>query len=188
MNKYLIAGLVAFALISYILYNKLQDANDRASRWQDNYEEVSDIAKEVASLKMTLNEVKKDVSIKFDSVMSANNIKSKSVTKYINTDHYYRDTDSIPTIVIKKDTGVYEFSDTTECIKIKGVVFLGKDDPKVFITDKSFNTNVKYIYYNQRKKYKFLFWNWRLFGKKENKLKVVTDCGETTTTDLDIIK
>jgi hypothetical protein len=189
LAKYLVIAVLALLAIigmgGYFAFNAIKSLKFDASVWQDNYIQTT---QQIRSLKLDLSDFKTVSGIHFDSIMKVAKIKPTHVTNYIENKQVYNYSDTTITKIVKRDDSTYAFLDTIGCIKIKGLVSTKDSIPAVSITSKTYESNSYYIFHNERKSYKFLFWTWNLFGKRENKLTVKSDCGENTVTNLEIRK
>lgn len=182
-----VAIIVGLGIYSYFTTQALQQAKSDKARWENNFISVQD---DIKILSLKIDDVKKVQGLKMDSILKESKIKSKHVTQYIETKTTYNYMDTTITVVtpIAKDSNSYTFADTAGCVKVNGLVKLTDSIPEVLITNKRYESNAYYVFHNERKSYKFLFWTWNLFGKREKQLDIITDCGKTTATNLDIIK
>lgn len=189
MKKYIYLAIVGaiVALISYSYFTTiaLKQANLDKARWENNFTSVQNGIK---LLNLKIDEVKELHGLKMDSILEVAKIKPDNVTQYIESKEIYNYTDTTITIVIKRDSNTFTFTDTVGCIKVKGVVKTGGDTPQVSVTNKSYENNAYYVFHNERQPYKFLFWNWTLFGKRKLELDIFSDCGKITATNLQVIK
>lgn len=187
--KYL--AIITIALLAIIGvggslgFNYIQSLKKDSAIWQENYIQTT---QQIRSLRLDLSDFKTVSGIHFDSIIKVAKIKPKHVTQYIENKNVYNYSDTTITEIVKRNDSTYYFSDTTGCIKIKGLVSTKDSIPAVSITSKNYESNSYYIFHNERKSYKFLFWTWNLFGKRESKLTVKSDCGENTVTNLEIRK
>lgn len=125
---------------------------------------------------------KKDVNrIVKESGVKENRIKEITTTKII-----YRDTlrstiylpspcrlDSVPKIL--------KFTDSTNCIVIKGIVTTLKDSLQLTFTSKEYKGASTTIWFWERRQWKFLFIKSRFLGKPQISAKVIDECGESRT-------
>lgn len=184
---FVLALVVGLGVYGYLTTVALQQTKVERDRWETNFVSVQDKIK-VLSLK--IDDVKKVQGLKIDSILKEVKVKPKNVTQYIEAKTIYNYGDTTITVVepVVKDSNTYTFADTMGCVKVNGLVKLTDTVPQVFITNKRYESNAYYVFHNERQPYKFLFWTWKLFGKREKVLDIITDCGKTTAINLDIIK
>jgi hypothetical protein len=185
MIKYFI--IVILLLSSALAFNikELIRANNNIDRLEENFIQMH---KSNISLKLTLDEFKVTMTDRMDSVLEKADIKPKWIKQYNEINHYYYDTVEVVVPTTKVNDSTYTFLDTKDCFSIGGNIVVADSKPKLNIDYRAYNTNIDYILYQNRAKYQFLFWKWRLFGKKENNLYISSDCGETKVKRIDIIK
>jgi hypothetical protein len=187
MNKYfiIIIGLLLTAL--YTSYISLQKANDNIDRLEENFTQLHSSN---TTLRLTLSEFEATMSTRMDSVIKSSNIKPKWIKEYIEINHHYHNTDTnIVTVTIDPiDNTKYNFREKIECFNVEGFISLKEKLPKLTLTTVGYNTKIDYIIYQNRKEWKFLFVKSRLFGSKQNKLYISSDCGETEVKHVNIVK
>lgn len=171
-------------------YKDYQHKKEEVKRLSEN---VSQANKSEATgyLNQSLNtkEMKEYFQYK-DSVMykklADERIRIDRILKYVSNVHKYRDTINRTTVIdtvliaIKNNQYAYQdFTDSTECLKIKGAVIYDKEKLSVRILDRQYNNTTNAVVYSQRKQWSFLGIKTRFLGKKEFTAKIFDNCGET---------
>lgn len=190
MTRYLIIAVLALLLLltgQSILYKK---AKEERNRHESNYLELQQFsASKIQQLTLTSKEFKAQMSDSTKKLLAELEIKPKKVIEYRTITVKDIDTVFVELPVIQEIDSTYSFIDTAGCFTVQGLVqtsFLS--DPRVYITHKEYDNSTQYILFSQREKYKFLFWKWRLFGKKSTKLEIVPECGEVEYRTINIVK
>ena len=123
------------------------------------------------------------------------NIKLRRVERIVNQILQFRDTttNEIKAVglvrAVKLGTPMsLPVLDTTDCWVTGGVIEFNGEEIFLKITDRQFKNVSDYVAYQERRKWKFLFFNTRIFGKKEIKVQVFNSCGGTETKTLVIDK
>ena len=138
-------------------------------------------------LKLTLREFKASMSTKIDSILKVAEIASKQVKTITVNNTYY--IDSSKTVIrpepdISKTDTTYPFIDIKDCFTIGGFMKVQDDRPELIINKREFKNEVTIIGYEKRP-HKFWFVRW---GKKQTYIETSSDCGETKTTQIEIVK
>lgn len=191
IKNYLIAAAaVVFVLAlvtAEIFYSKYVKEKAEKERLRQNQEQYLAQNSTYMLLKQSLDEFKKTMSAKVDSILQAEKIKPKQVKSVVERFYYYRDTSyqshSPDPVVVNNET-IYPFTDVKDCFSIKGFLQVRDLRPSVTITDRLYTNNSTDIAYLVRP-HKFLFIK---YGKWQGKLKTVNQCGETTTKEIEIVK
>lgn len=121
---------------------------------------------------------------KLDSLkIRSNTIEKIVVQEIIYRDTTTRSTDLQPVLdaIQKKVKIVSPFVDTTPCLTIVGQVEFNGETLNLSITDRKFTSIAEAVSHWERKQWKFWFIKSRLFGKKELKVTVFNNCGESKT-------
>ncbi|NLH51830.1 MAG: hypothetical protein GX459_03165 [Bacteroidales bacterium] len=138
-------------------------------------------------LQITLEEFKKGMNERMDSILKAEYIKPARVERIIERHYYYRDTSyneirPLPVETIKGK--VFPFSDIKDCFRVDGYMMVEELKPVLVITNREFKNNTTDIIYLDREK-RFLFLK---FGKLKAKLKSIPECGEERIKEVEIVK
>lgn len=115
-------------------------------------------------------------------------IKLSRIESIISSKYHYRDTiiketdisglvESIKNSIPKSQ----EWSDSTKCLNIKGIVSFDGQKLKVIVKDRELNNKSDGVAYIERRQWSFLGIKTRFLGKKQITAKVYDDCGETIT-------
>jgi len=185
VNKILIGLVVVLAIAGTTLFNQWRSERENAIRWENNYNESNKVNQ---TIRLTISELQDRMDYKMDSILKIAKVKPSNVQNITTIHNHYHDTVYVEVPVTKIDTNKYEFIDKNNCMTIKGIVDVSLDTPKVFITEKIFDDESSYIVYQDRRKWKLLFFKTKLFGKKESKLKIINKCGDITYQNINIIK
>ena len=120
--------------------------------------------------------------------LSALEIDLKRVKKIVSTKVEARDTtlniinlDSLAQKVKLNQQFTIPFNNKTKCFDISGTFNYKDGISSISINDRQFNDTINYIYHWERKQWKFLFIKSRLFGKKQLKDTVISNCGNVKT-------
>lgn len=115
-------------------------------------------------------------------------IRSSTIEKIVVQKVIYRDTSVVKTnlqpIVEAVDNRIsttFPFVDKSPCLTIKGKIEFDGEDLSLSITDREFLSINEAVSHWERRQWKFLFIKSRLFGRKELKVTVFNNCGESKT-------
>lgn len=188
---YLIAAGIVLVLAFVVSWNIEHQGRirerERANRLAENQRQMLDDSIKYAKLTLSLNEFKKSMSHKVDSILDAMRIKAKQVTSVVERHYYYHNSDTLfyrPNAV-ETDTGrLYPFVDVKDCFTFAGFMEVNNNRPELSVTKREFNNNSVDIAYLERP-HKFLFIHW---GKWRAKLKSVNQCGDATIKEIQVIK
>jgi len=194
MNKlklYLIIGAVIIVASAFVTANILIKQNKKLKaeieRAQGNNLQLMAENRDNVNLQLSFKEFKQSVSTKIDSLIKVSKIALKEVKTVTVTNNYYIDSSRTiirPIPVISNNDTIYPFIDTKDCFTIAGIMKIVNDRPELTIQKREFKNETTVIGY-QKRPHKFLFFKW---GKKETFITSSSDCGETTTKQIDIIK
>lgn len=191
LKNYLIAAAVVFLIVSVVAanyyYKKYVFEKAEKERLRENQEQLLAENTDYKLIKQSVDEFKKTMSIKVDSILAAEKIKPRRVERIIERHYVYRDTSyqsHAPDPVVAGQDTVYPFEDNKDCFTVKGFMQVRDLRPLVTITDRLFENKSIDIAYIEREK-KFL---WFRVGKWKGRLKTSNTCGETTTKEIEIIK
>lgn len=185
LTTVLMVLVVALMATTAIFFNNWRTERENSVRWEGNYESLKE---DNHTLHLTIGEFKDQLNEKMDSVLKVANVKANHIKYITNVTNKYIDTTIVEAPVVKVDKSKYQFTDSTKCMTIKGIVDISLDTPRVVVTDRLFQNEQSYIAYWERRKWKCLFFKTRILGKKETKLKVVNMCGDVSWQKIDIIK
>lgn len=187
----ILIGIILALIISMSVLFQINRNNRRELiRWKTNYSELDKkYSGDLSYIKLTVDEFKESSNKKIDSILIAAKIKPKQLNNFTTIINNYSDTSDVKVPVEEISDSLYEFADTLTCMKISGLVDVSKDIPVVTITDRRYDNNIYYMQYTERNKYRFLgLWKWRLFGKKESKIQIFSECGVVNANRIDIVK
>lgn len=112
-----------------------------------------------------------------------------STLVYVNRDTTIVDLSELKDLILNSKNGKISFRENIEnCMIIGGYVLVDGDKIDLVIDDKQFKNTMKGVAYIQRQKWKLLFFNTRLFGKRKLELILTDSCGVSHTLILDISK
>jgi len=128
----------------------------------------------------------------YKALLKENNIKLGRVTSVMQSILKYRDTTIITTdlsevvkaINSKKDISM-PFKDSTKCLVIKGRVDFINGIGTLNITDRISNNKTTIFAYWERREWKLLGFKTRFLGKKQGTAKVIDECGESKTINIE---
>ena len=194
MNKiklYLIIGAVIIVASAFVTANILIAQNKKLKaeieRVQGNNLQLMAENRDNVNLQLSFKEFKQSVSTKIDSLIRVSKIALKEVKEVTITNNYYIDSSRViirPIPVISNNDTIYPFIDTKDCFTIAGIMKIVNDRPELTIQKREFKNEITVIGY-QKRPHHFWFIRW---GKKETFITSSSDCGETTTKRIDIIK
>tara|TARA_R110002051_G_scaffold257868_1_gene316865 strand:+ start:3013 stop:3612 length:600 start_codon:yes stop_codon:yes gene_type:complete len=125
-----------------------------------------------------------ELEAKLDSLK----IRSNTIEKIVVQKHFYKDTavsktDLRPVLdaIQKKAKIITPFVDSTACLVVKGYVEYNGERLNLAITNREFKSISEAVSHWERKQWKFWFIKSRLFGRKELKVTVFNNCGESKT-------
>ncbi len=177
--------LSAIMALSWIAILDKQKEIERLNRNQEQLLSDRDDANE--RFQLTLDEFRKSVKKDVDSIMKANKIKDRQLQDVTNVYNYYNSFDTTIVrpnpLVVDRDT-IYPFTISKDCYTIAGNMRVIKNQPELAITQVSQSDSIRIFGYWDRP-HKFLGIK---YGKKENYVKGVSNCGETTVQRIDIKK
>lgn len=191
IKYYLIGFMILFIAGAVITVNlqakKIKRIKADNFRLESNQEQLLAEKTGYILIKQSLDEFKKTMGAKVDSILTAEKIKPKRVTNVVERHYFYRDTSYqsyFPQPVVTREGEIFPFIDIKDCYKIEGFMKVKDLRPSVTITDRHFENNSIDISYISREK-KFWFIS---YGSWKAKLKSVNQCGETTTKEIEVIK
>lgn len=185
-TKYYVYIALGLAILyGVFMTSQFQSQKDRADRMTDNFIAMQDSTARL--IRVTKKEMLKVLDERTDSIIKVANIKPKWIREIHNvTNNYHiKDTTIVKTNppVEVNDTLRYPFDEKIDCMTIEG--FMTVDTfkvPHLYLTSGTgYENKTTSIVYERRQKYKFLFWHWRLLGKKKYELHTESECGETKT-------
>lgn len=186
----IIAGVVLIAsafVTANVLIKQNKKLKTEIERVQNNNYQLMSEKQHNINLQMTLKEFKQSMSTKIDSILKVAGIASKQVKTVTITNTYYIDSSRTiirPEPVISKNDTTFPFIDIKDCFTIGGFMKVRDDRPELIINKREFKNETTVIGY-QKRPHKFLFFRW---GKKETFIESSSECGETTTKQIEIIK
>lgn len=161
--------------------NKRQSENMHQTRIADSLRYSSQI--------LTSNEIKEYLQYQNSELKNKllkEGIKLNRIESIVSTNYHYRDT-------IKRETDIsglvesikssipksQEWSDTSKCQTIKGIVSFDGQKLKVIVNEREFKNKSDGVAYWQRREWSFLGIKTRFLGKKEITAKTFDECGES---------
>ena len=192
MKERIIIILIIFLLILAGLWKIEHDGRikekENRIRLQENQKQlIRADSMQYIKLQITLDEFKKTMNHKIDSLLKAEKIKPSRIEKIIERHFYYRDTsyNEIKPLPIETFKGkIFPFSDIKDCFRVDGYMMVEELKPVLVITNREFKNNTTDIIYLDREK-RFLFLK---FGKLKAKLKSIPECGEERIKEVEIVK
>lgn len=185
VNKFPLIATAVSILLTVSLFNVNNKNKHRADRFEDNYaSSIEDNAK----LTIKFNEMNDNLYSTIDSLSNELSIKPKQVTKYIKistVDTMYM-IDTIYEKVYFVDSNKYSFKKDTGCFVIEGIV--NTKAPSIAFTRLSYNNDVDYLVYLERKEWEWFIFKSKLFGRKIAQIKTFSECGDVKSTEVEIIK
>lgn len=186
----LIIGLAAF---SFWAWDQIQFQKSEKNRMNDNYENLRD--QDSLKISQLVFRTNKEIQDYIDSnndleeLIYDQNIKIRKLNKIIYQKQTYIDTFTRKTNVsqiikyIREDVeSVSKWTDSTECLVIKGDVTYKNDSLMVNVNKREFRNKIAITGSWERNKWSFLgLWEWRLFGRKKATAKATSKCGESET-------
>lgn len=150
----LIAALVLVSGVAYTYYGLNKKHAADAERWAENYAETS---KNVQQISLTLNDFKKVIDKKTDSILKVAGIKQKNVTQVTNYNTYYNDTtENEVKIIYEQIKGIYDFVDNTGCFEFSGYIDMFDTIPQLNVTGRKFYSDFTEIEYVRKDTINFL--------------------------------
>jgi len=194
MKKPELYGIIAGIFLIFIVgtwasierQGRIREKKDR-ERLQYNQTQLLQENQKYIKITQSLDEFKKGITARLDSMLKADKIKPRQVTNVIERTYYYRDTshDIIsPLPVITPSGELFPFTDVKDCFTISGYLALKDQRPILTITDRQFdNTSIDIAYLEREKKFWFI-----RYGKWRAKLKQSNRCGSSCIKEIEVIK
>ena len=112
----------------------------------------------------------------------------KNELKFKNTDTTIVDLSPILEAIRNNEKEIkIPFKDSiSDCMIIKGWIVLNGEKLDLVIDDRAFTNTTQIVAYMQRQEWKFLFFKFRLFGKRKLEVLVKDSCGKSTTMFIDV--
>ena len=191
-TKYLYLAIALLLAFGGFMTSQMISQKDRADRMTDNFTEMRDSTNRL--IRLTKKELMEVLDERTDSIMKVAKIKPKWVREVHTITNNYHITKPVEVLpqkpVVENDTLKYPFAEKIDCMTIEG--FMTVDTLKVphlwLTSGTGFENKTTSIVYERRNKYKFLFWHWRLFGRKKYELHTESECGDTKTEIIKIEK
>lgn len=163
------------------LENKRQSENMHQSRISDSLNYSSQI--------LNANEIKEYLQYQNSELknkLAKDGIKLNRIESIVSTNYHYRDTVKRETDItnlvdaIKKSVPkMQQWSDSTKCQTINGIVSFDGQKLKVIVSDREFKNKSNAVAYWERKQWNFLGIKSRFLGKKQFTAKMFDECGES---------
>ena len=151
---------------------------------RENSELATALTVKDSELRELLQNKVPELEAKLDSLK----IRSNTIEKIVVQKHFYKDTavsktDLRPVLdaIQKKAKIITPFVDSTACLVVKGYVEYNGERLNLAITNREFKSISEAVSHWERKQWKFWFIKSRLFGRKELKVTVFNNCGESKT-------
>lgn len=178
------------AAVVYIQFQTIGTLKETLKTEQSNVKQlIEQDSTQYAEIILQKREFRKYITeqnTRIDSILKANKVNPRRVERIITHHNTYRDTvstvshlDSILYSIQERKPVKTPILDETECLIIKGYVEYDGETLDLNITDRQFKNTTDVITYMQRRKWRFLFFKTRLFGRKEIKVTIVNKCGES---------
>ncbi len=179
-------GLILLGILAYI--NKAQEAK----RLEKNNAELTKKNASVIALELTTKELKEYVQQNYgvlEAKLDSANIKARNVERIVVQNYYYRDTTSRKVDlqpIVEAIKGNIKMSvpvlDQSPCLVISGFMEYDGERLQLNITDRQFTSIDEVVAHAERRQWKLLgILPTRLLGKKETKITVFNNCGESKT-------
>lgn len=183
MNKYFVITIIVLSLLLLgigKLY--LKEKADR-KRMTENFEQLQN---DNQLLNLTYSKKEQYFNEKLDSVLKANKIKPKQVITATLIKTEYIDTGGVKIVYREPEKQIdsrynIEVSYSDVCWGMEGVITSTDPETKLEITQRTANNNVQAVIIRKR----FLGFLW---WKKNQELKVFSDCGEANVTQINYSK
>lgn len=185
MYKYLFGIIIVLGVSVVLLFNKVNKESNRADRMTTNYVEMNNANK---MLNLKYNELDDRHKRETDSLANLLDVKPKEILKYVNI--YVRDTirDTVYVGLTEVNDTTFMFNEKMGCIEVGGRLVIDNNKPELTFDNVSYNNDIKYVVYLDRKEWQVWFIKSKLFGKKEAELKVFPKCGDVTVEEVELIK
>lgn len=187
-----ISIIITLAGLVYGIVDYTRTKNDN-KRLRANVTNLTNEKNDVATiLEFTDRELSDFLEARFSELeakIDSANIRKKNIERVIVQNHYYRDTTqrrtNLTPVVEAVQKGVkisQPFKDVSKCLAISGFIEYDGHRLELNITDRQFSSINEVVSHWKRKKWKlFGLIPTRLFGKREIKVTVFNDCGESKT-------
>lgn len=186
-KKIFIAVFILLIISTFGLGKLYWDSKQKAERIEASYKSLEDDNKTLTLRYSELNIRQKN---QIDSLSDSLKVKPKFITRYVrivtNDTIYITDTVYIHGEYVAE--GIYSFSKDTSCFSMDWVVDINNIIPKSAITQLSYNNEIEYLLYLERRQRQWWFIKYRSWFKKDAKLKSVSKCGKSKVEDIEIIK
>lgn len=179
----LIAGLTVTVNIQM---KQLKTLKAQSVRLEQNQQRLLD-ASESYLIRADLNEFRKIITPRIDSIIDELNVKPKNIERVV--ERYYYHTDSVIKVYqpkpVETPTGVvYPFIDTTQCFTFGGQIEVTDTVPELEVNRREYKNEAVDIYFRQRtKKFWFIrYGDWEYIRRTQN------TCGDDVIKEIDIEK
>lgn len=182
----------------YVTCSKLEKSQKNEKRLEENARQqlyVDSLKFSTQSLK--ISEFKEYLKLRDNQLLDKINkagVKTNKVERiitnnvhYINKDTIHYDLDSLKHAIINDLEAEKLITYSDSCLSINGVVKYDKNILSFDLIDKEFKNKTDVVVFTERKQWKFLFIKSKLFGKKYSTAKVFNNCGESYTTDVNVV-
>ena len=175
LTFYLVVIIIILAGLAYTFYDLNRKHKADAARWESNFEQTT---RQVQNLNMTIDEFKKSVDQKTDSILEIAKIKPKNVTQITNYNTYYSDTTiNVLTPVYEPKTGTYPFIDKAGCFEFSGFIKVNDTIPELNVLNRKFDSNFYEIEHYEKDTIHFLGLNFvKWWQKKRGTITIVDEC------------
>ncbi len=189
LKEVFIGALIVLVVLLYISNKKNKKDNERN---QNNYiEALQENVDIVTTLNLDKQQFEKTINLRFDTLVSqldSANIQLKKVQRVVVQKFYYKDTtqnkmDLQPIVeAIHKSVKLsVPFIDKTPCLIVRGLLMYNGQSLSLNIQEREFKSINEVVSHIERNQWNLLFFKTRLFGKKEIKVTVFNQCGESKT-------
>ena len=189
LKFYISGGLV---LLFFILGAALQSEHkaklrERAEkkRWIKNYAEQTAYNKQNTEVIFKQNEFIGQLSDSTKSLLKRLQIAPRTVVKVVERWDRIHDTVDVPVMVSQIVIHSWKISDSAKCWRWEGIANLVDDSLKVKRTSFDYNNRQTDVF-SRKLKFKFLFI--RIYSKKEIIQQTVSECGESSSKTITVIK
>ena len=181
---FIVLFFISAVVTSNILIKKNKALKAENERVQNNNAQLMAKDRQTTSLILTKDEFISTISDSLSNALKALNIRPKTITKIIEKEIIIHDT-TIKTVFVQssgKDTWL--INDSGKCWEWSAVAKLTNDSLNVNRTDFNYHNTTTDIF-NWIRPHKFLFFRW---GKKEITQTSASECGETVSRTIEVIK
>ena len=184
----IVLALVGMFFIGRQYANAISENERLRHNLAETVRENSELATALTVKDGELRELLQNKFPELEAKLDSLKIRSNTIEKIVVQKHFYKDTAVIKTdlrpvldAIQKKAKIKTPFVDSTACLVVKGYVEYNGERLNLAITNREFKSISEAVSHWERKQWKFWFIKSRLFGRKELKVTVFNNCGESKT-------